>query len=141
MKNSAIIDSGPLIALFNKDDKFHKTVTNFMKSFSGELISSTAVITEVMHILGFNIQVQTDFLKWIVYGAVSVKPLLPDTLRNIYKLFRKYSDVPMDFADASLVALSEEYEISDVISIDSDFYIYRPSHCKYYNMLLNIRQK
>ena len=58
-----IIDSGPLIALFDKNDKYHKLVIEFFKDFKGEFVTSWAVITEVTHMLDFNLQVQLNFLK------------------------------------------------------------------------------
>ncbi len=72
MVNKTIIDSGPIIALFDKSDKYHHQVLNFLQFFKGELITSWAVITEVSHMLDFNLQVQIDFLKWIELGGIEV---------------------------------------------------------------------
>ena len=57
-----IIDSGPLIALFDKSDKYHQKVLTFLQYYKGELITSWAVITEVSHILDFNLQVQLNYI-------------------------------------------------------------------------------
>lgn len=124
MKNT-LIDAGPLIALFNKNDKYNSVITNFLKNYSGRLISSWPVVTEVSHMLSFNIQTQIDFLSWIKIGGVQLIDIDMNRISRIIKLSKKYSDVPMDLADASLVVIAEELNIKEIITIDSDYYIYR----------------
>lgn len=122
---STLIDAGPLIALFNKNDKYHNKIKDFIKDYRGNLITSWPVITEVCHMLDFNIQTQIDFLTWINLGAVKIENIDNQDLLRIIELSKKYSDVPMDLADASLVVLSEKNNIKQIITIDSDYYIYR----------------
>ncbi|MBN2617590.1 MAG: PIN domain-containing protein [Spirochaetales bacterium] len=124
MKN-ILIDAGPLIALFNRNDKYHNKIKDFLKTFSGKLITTWPVITEVSHMLDFNIQTQIDFLTWINLGAVNIENIDNNDITRIIELSKKYSDVPMDLADGSLVALSEKINIKEIITIDSDYYIYR----------------
>jgi len=62
MKNT-LIDAGPLIALFDKDDQYHKAVIKFLKEFKGNFITSWPVLTEVTHLLSFNVNIQIDFLE------------------------------------------------------------------------------
>jgi predicted nucleic acid-binding protein len=125
MPERVIIDSGPLIALFDKDDYYHQKAIEFMKKFKGELLSNYAVITEVSHLLDFSVSVQIDFLQWIFDGGITIEDITPDDLLRIINLTEKYSDLPMDFADASLVVLCERMKIRDVASVDSGFAIYR----------------
>jgi len=122
---STLIDAGPLIALFNRNDKYHLKIKEFIKNYSDKLITTWPVITEVSHMLDFNIQTQIDFLTWIQLGAVEVQEIDNQDLTRIIELSKKYSDVPMDLADASLVVLSERLNIKEIITIDSDYYIYR----------------
>lgn len=124
MKNT-LIDAGPLIALFNKNDKYHEPIKKFLKGYKGILSTTWPVITEVSHMLDFNIQTQIDFLTWIQLGAVILENINNDDILRIIELSKKYSDVPMDLADASLVVLSEKLGIKEIITIDSDYYIYR----------------
>ena len=56
-----LIDAGPMIALFDKSDRYHKHVMKFLKDFDGELVTTWPVVTEVSHMLDFNIKVQIDF--------------------------------------------------------------------------------
>lgn len=124
MQNT-LIDAGPLIALFNKNDKYHNLIKDFIKNYKGILSTTWPVITEVSHMLDFNIKTQIDFLTWIQLGAVQVEDIDNTDLIRIIELSEKYSDVPMDLADASLVVLSEKLNVKKIITIDSDYYIYR----------------
>ncbi len=124
MRNT-LIDAGPIIALFNKNDKYHEKIKNFLKNYDGKLTSTWPVVTEVSHMLDFNVQTQIDFLTWIQLGGVSIVNVEKDDIGRIIELSEKYSDLPMDLADASLVILSEKLKIKQIITIDSDYYIYR----------------
>lgn len=120
-----LVDAGPLIALFDRSDDFHKKAVKFMKSFEGRLVTSWAVITETLHMLDFNVNVQVDFLEWLERGALEVYDLNREHMARIIELTKKYSDVPMDFADATLMALSESEKLREIVTIDSDFHVYR----------------
>jgi len=131
-----LIDSGPLIALFDKSDKYHHKCLGFIKGYSGELITSWSVITEVSHMLNFNLQVQIDFLKWIELGGITLYDISQSDILNIRVMMEKYIDIPMDLADASLMYIANKENIKDIISIDSDFDIYRTLKKQNLNNLL-----
>jgi len=131
-----IVDAGPLIALFDKDDKYHNSVIKFLKTFDGQLITSWPVITEVTHLLNFNVNVQIDFLEWLKREAVTIVNLENIHLERIIQLSKKYSDVPMDLADSSLIVIAELTNITEIITIDSDYYIYKTKNKKSLNNIL-----
>lgn len=120
-----IIGSRPLIALFDKNDKYHKIVLHFLEGFQGEFITTWSVITEVTHMLDFNLNVQIDFLKWIELGAMTIYNIEQQELREIIRMMSKYTDVPMDLADSTLMYVAQKENIQNIVSIDSDFDIYR----------------
>jgi predicted nucleic acid-binding protein len=122
---STVIDAGPLIALFDRSDAYHKKVSAFMMKYKSRLITTWPVITEAAYFLSFNAETQCDFYKWIYIGGVEIFGLDRRHLERIMALTKKYSDIPMDFADASLVVLAEEHDLKEIISIDSDFDVYR----------------
>lgn len=134
--NKTIIDSGPIIALFDKSDKYHHQVLDFLKSFKGELITSWAVITEVSHMLDFNLNVQIDFLKWIELGGIEVFDISQNEIADIRVMMEKYLDIPMDLADATLMYIASKENIKNIVSIDSDFDIYRTLKKQNLNNLL-----
>ncbi len=120
-----LIDSGPLIALFDRNDKYHQASIEFIQKNNSELITTLASITEASHLLDFSRNAQVDFLSWVNAGAVTVEPITSDDFQRIIELIIKYSDLPMDFADACLVLLGEKMDISKVATIDRDFNVYR----------------
>ena len=125
MLNTVLIDTGPLIALFDRDDKYHTSIVEFIKNTNYRFISTTAVLTETMYMLDFNTAVQLNFLEWIMKEGVIIHEIKQSNIKRIIDLTKKYSDRPMDFADATLVIAAEERGIQQIISIDSDFDIYR----------------
>ncbi len=125
MLKTILIDAGPLIALFNKDDMYHKKILDFIRRKKLQFVTTTPVLTEVMYMLNFNINVQLDFLRWIMMEGVTIHELLQHDIARIIDLTDKYSDCPMDFADATLVIAAEKTGIRQIISIDSDFDVYR----------------
>ena len=131
-----LIDSGPLIALFDRSDKYHQKCLHFIKEFKGELITSWSVITEVSHMLDFNLQVQIDFLKWIELGGITLYDLSQNDIVNIRMMMEKYVEIPMNLADATLMFIANKENIKDIISIDSDFDIYRTLKKQNLNNLL-----
>ena len=120
-----IIDSGPLIALFDASDKYHTKAKKFIKNNTSELITTLASITETLHLLDFNRMAQIDFLEWVSKGAVTIENIERDDLDRIKSLMVKYQDLPMDFADACLVYIGEKFGINEIATIDRDFSIYR----------------
>jgi predicted nucleic acid-binding protein len=138
MQNVALIDSGPIIALFDARDNFHEPVLKFMQSYKGSLLTTWAVLTEVLYLLSFSIQVQQDVLEWINRGSLQLKDISIHDIKYIKQRMLKYANVPMDLADASLMCISEKEHIKHIISIDSDFSIYRTLNGKYLINLLKI---
>ncbi len=131
-----LIDSGPLIALFDRNDRYYGSVLEFIKAFKGELITTWPVITEVSHMLDFNLQVQIDFLKWCERGGVTLYEITQEELSNIRAMMEKYSDIPMDLADGTLMYIANKEKIKNILSIDSDFDIYRTLKKQNLNNLL-----
>jgi len=123
--DSVLIDAGPLIALFDSSDKYHRKIRSFLKDNPFRYISTVAVFTEVSHMLDFNTAVQRDFYEWVMYKGVIISDINQNDLLRLIELTDKYSSLPMDFADATLVITAEKTGIRQIISIDRDFDIYR----------------
>lgn len=131
MENIAITDAGPLIALFDSCDKHHQRAKHKLEQYrqgvQGKLITTWPIITEATYILKAHVhlQAQLDFLKWINLGGLEIFDLTKGHFPKIIELQKKYSDLPMDFADASLLILAENLNINKIFSLDKDFSIYR----------------
>ena len=131
-----LIDSGPLIALFDASDHYHEKSVDFIKSNKYQMVTTIASITETLHMLDFNRNAQIDFLEWIERGAVEIYPIEGDDFQRLKELIEKYSDLPMDFADACLVYVAEQFGISDIVTVDRDFTIYRIKGKKSFKTIL-----
>ena len=116
---STVVDSGPLFALFNRDDRFHADAVSFIRRTRDDLVTNLPVIGEVAHLLHRMPAARRDFLAWVAAALVI------DAGTRIVQLLDKYQDLPADFADVSLVALAERLQVTRVASVDSDFAVYR----------------
>lgn len=132
-----LIDSGPLIALFDASDKYHNKAVNFIKSNKYPLVTTIASITETLHLLNFNRNAQIDFIEWVHQGAVEIQNIENDDFGRIKDLTEKYRDLPMDFADSCLVYLEEKLSLNTIATIDRDFSIYRIKGRKKINVVLS----
>jgi hypothetical protein len=121
---SVVVDSGPLIALFDGSDQHHARAVVFLQALEGRLVTNLPVITEVVYMLDFSREAQRDFLFWAELSLTVDTDTVGD-LPRIRAILDKYADLPADFADASLVALCERLKVTTVASVDSDFTIYR----------------
>ena len=136
MPNATLVDAGPLIALLNPRDQDHARCVAFLQDYTGSLITTWPVITEASHMLSPSVNAQIALLKWIERGALEVRHIDVHAVQRIIVYTEKYRDRPMDLADASLVTLAIETSVIDIISIDSDFDIYRlPNKRKLNNLL------
>ena len=93
-------------------------------------------MTEVCHMLSGNVNIQIDFLEWVDIGGLQIVEIPKEKLSKIIALSKKYRDRPMDLADASFVIIAEEYNVSDIISIDGDYDVYRMFKKKPFNNIL-----
>ena len=107
-----------------------------MKNFRGRLVSTWAVLTEVSYMLDFNKQTQLDFIDWVGEGGIELFNLEQWQLTKVREIMYRYSDLPADFADASLLATAETKNIDSIISLDSDFAVYKLNSGKSLSNLL-----
>ena len=125
MLNTILIDSGSLIALFDRDDYYHNSILEFISKRKFRFVTTIAVLTEVTHMLDFSVDAQLLFFNWILNEGAIIHNIDQSDIVRVIELTKKYSDRPMDFADATLVITAERTGINKIISIDSDFDIYR----------------
>ena len=123
-----LCDAGPLVALINKADADHDSWVGTVGTLAAEVMLTThACLTEAMHFLrrAGGWRPQAELWGYVTEGLLRVHVPGAEELDRMLALMRKYSDTPMDFADASLVAASETLEQRRVFTTDSHFYAYR----------------
>ena len=111
-----ILDTGPAVALISQDDQDHEACARFFKDFDGRLFSTEPVLTEAVYLLS-----RLDHKKKCLQLFANSAQLVPssvESLGRIENLMDKYQDTPMDFADATLVALAEELVCGEIFTLD-----------------------
>ena len=134
-----LLDTGPLVAYLDADDAFHDLVSDALDRFSGQLVTTSAVVTEAMHFVAEASQgpdVLVDFLE--ISGTRVAECCQPGELKSAVKLMRKYADTPMDFADASLILLGDRLRQHQICTLDRrGFSTYRTSTGKRFKLVLD----
>ena len=135
--NKVLVDTGALVALFDPDDRWHARAVAAIAALppSVRLVTSLAIITEVTHMLDFDLRNQWAFLDWLVAGGATVRDLPLEGIAACRMRMEKYRDRPMDFADATLVGLAEQESITSILTLDSDFLIYKIGRKKLVNLI------
>jgi len=116
---SWLVDTGPLVAYLDAGDPYHSTTASLWDEFTGRLCTTSAVITEAMHFVSVHPEGSESLAELISVSSTEVYDLTqPPELRQAAALMKKYSDIPMDFADATLVLLAEAIDVNDILSLD-----------------------
>jgi len=122
----AILDTGPWVALIDKSESKHDICVRWLKNFSGKLYSTESVLTEVLYLLNFSVKAQTAAIDFVLKSVVEIIPSSVDSMKKVRILMKKYSDLPMDYADATIVCLAMDTGIYNIITLDQkDFNIYK----------------
>jgi len=121
-----LVDTGPLVALFDPQDGQHERCVKTLKGITEPLVTTIPVLTEAFHMLG-PASVGSDRLRdFVENGGLAVWFFDRATVRRAFELMEQYADHPMDLADASLVAAAEAVGTRQVFTIDrKDFAAYR----------------
>jgi uncharacterized protein len=120
-----LIDSGVLVAYYSARDRYHQQVRKFFERCTSQLITTLVCATEVMWLLSSDWRTQNEFLADLTKELYTLEPLPLEDFSRIAALNAQYFDLPADFADLSLVAISERLKIAAIVTLDSDFDIYR----------------
>ncbi|MBI5769457.1 MAG: PIN domain-containing protein [Verrucomicrobia bacterium] len=119
-----LLDSGPLVAYLREDDEWHEWAVNKLNSLTGRFLTCDAVIAETAHLLRALPGGYDSLLAMIETGQLRVIPLFPAEATALRALRKKYGG-RMDLADACLVRLTEKTPSCRVVTLDTDFQIYR----------------
>jgi uncharacterized protein len=121
-----VLDTGPWVALLDRSEARHGECLNWLEGFQGEIYTTEAVLTEVLYLVNFSIHAQTAAIEHILQGMAVLVPASLGDLQRAQGLMEKYHDIPMDYADASLVCLAEDLATDHIVTFDRrDFGIFR----------------
>jgi predicted nucleic acid-binding protein len=121
-----LVDTGPLIALFDPRDELHERCKRTLKALRSRLFTTVPVLTEAFHILSPESQGSDRLRDFIALGGLGVWFLDHVSLERAFELMERYADHPMDLADASLVVAAETLNTRRIFTVDRrDFAAYR----------------
>ncbi|MBA3503844.1 MAG: PIN domain-containing protein [Myxococcota bacterium] len=120
-----LVDAGPLVALIDRTQRHHAWVSETIKRFRNPLVSCDGAIAEATHLLGPGKAGCRALMDMLERGTVTSVFELQPHVRRVSELMRRYQDVPMSFAAACLVRMTELHADVLVWTLDSDFRVYR----------------
>ncbi|HEV8094320.1 MAG TPA: PIN domain-containing protein [Burkholderiales bacterium] len=125
MAHGAIADTGPLVAYFDRAERNHVWAVERMRELEAPLLVCEPVLAEVMYLLGPLSKAQDAVFELLENGALRIALHVDEQVAALRALHRKYRDVPMSLADACIVRMAELFEEHSVLTLDSDFSVYR----------------
>jgi predicted nucleic acid-binding protein len=120
-----VIDTGPLVALLNRRDRHHAWTRQVLDTVEPPIFTCEAVVSEACFLLGRLAGGQDALLELLANDVVKVDFRLPPEIDAVRVLMRKFATVPMSLADACLVRMSEQDAQVTILTLDSDFRVYR----------------
>lgn len=136
-----LIDTSAFIALCDKgegDDHFRSVnALRDLRDSKRKMVTLLPCITEAMYYLHKKIGWSGQKALWQLLRSDEIDFYHPkdNDLIRTFQLMEKYKDIPMDFADASLVAAAEKLGTNRIFTLDSDFYIYRINGRKHFEII------
>jgi len=125
MRQKVILDTGPLVAFLNSRDKYHAWSELEWGKIDPPFVTCEAVLSEACFLLGAIGGGQSAVIELLKRNIVHTPVRIDENIIQIGWLLKKYADIPMSFADACLVRMTELYAESPVLTLDTDFRIYR----------------
>jgi predicted nucleic acid-binding protein len=134
-----LLDTGPIIAYLDQRDPEHTAVTSRLDGFTGQLATTSAVITEAMHFVSHSTTGQRLLAEFVAASGMEVYDLSQSTeLMQAALLMEKYDDTPMDFADATLLLLAEGLNVHQILTLDRrGFSTYRTRRRRHLKLILD----
>ena len=120
-----IIDAGPLVAYFNRRDKWHRWVADQMATLAPPLMTCEPVLTEACFLIHRAGGRPVDLIRKVAQGGLEIGIDLEEDASCVESLMQRYADTPMSLADACLVRLTERVQDCRLFTLDSDFEHYR----------------
>ena len=121
----AIVETGPLVAFFDRAEQHHHWVAEQVEELDPPLLVCEPVLAEAMYLLARFPKAQDLLFGLLESGALEIAFRIEEHVPALRRLHQKYRDRPMSLADACIVRMAEIYERHAVLTLDSDFTVYR----------------
>lgn len=125
MRSRVIVDTGPLVALLNAKDHSHAWVVQQLQDIQPPMVTCESVLAEATYLTRQTPGARVALIEMVGEGFLTIGMAVADHHSALLAMVRRYADVPMSLADACLVRLAELFPQSPVLTLDSDFSVYR----------------
>jgi len=125
MTFDVIADTGPIVAFLNQRDDWHLWALEQFRAIAPPLVTCEAVLSEAAFLLRHDPRGADALLQLVERHIVRVEFNISDEAEHVRRLMKRYANVPMSFADACLVRMSETRKRATVVTLDQDFRVYR----------------
>lgn len=134
---ATLLDTGPLIAVVDRDDKHHASCVRLLEELEGPLLLPSTVLVEAGWTINKHMgaAVHAQFLD-LVTEEFELVDLRPADVRRMAELVRFHKDARLDPADVSVVAIAERLDVTQIATLDRrDFTLIRPRHTPAFRLL------
>lgn len=131
-----LLDTGPLVAVMNRRDDQHSRCVDCWRGLRGELATVWPVLTEAAFLLSYAPGGVDALMAMVEREAFSILDIERRDSQRMREVLGKYGDLPMDLADAAMLAMGEREHIDTVFTLDvRGFSVFRPRHCDAFHVI------
>lgn len=133
-----LVDTGVIVALLDRSEHFHQRCAEAVRELQAPLATCEAVIAESCYLLRNLAGAPEAIIENVAAGTFLTPFQLSRDAAGVRSILRKYRDRRIDFADACLIRLADEFETGDILTLDKDFQVYRWGKSKPFRLLLDL---
>jgi uncharacterized protein len=133
-----LLDTGCIVALLDRSEAYHQQCVEIVSAVEGPLITCEAVIAESCYLLRSLRGASAAVLENVERGIFQIPYRLAGNAGGVVQLMKKYEDVPMDLADACLVAMAGDCQSGRILTLDGDFLVYRWGKNRPFELLVTV---
>jgi predicted nucleic acid-binding protein len=123
--SDAIVDTGALVVFLDRAERHHAWIVDQIQKLNPPLLLCEPVMVETMFLLAGSPRARDGVWGLLESGALRLSFRIDEHVDELRRLMDKYRDTPMSLADACIVRMAEIHERHAVLTLDSDFLIYR----------------
>jgi hypothetical protein len=135
-----LLDTGPLVAYLDAAEEAHEAVAARLDTFTGQLFTTSAVITEAMHFVSADPRGPALLADLVAQSGLQVLDFSDAVhLAEAARRMEKYRNLPMDYADATLVLLAERLGVFELLTLDRrGFSVFRSNRGQHFSLVLDL---
>jgi predicted nucleic acid-binding protein len=133
-----VVDTGPLVATADVDDPDHDACLELLETATGPLVTTALVIAEAAYLICRQVGPagETALYDDIIARRLLVEELTPADWARIRGLVERYADLPLGGTDASVVAIAERLNATEIATLDErHFRVVQPAHCEAFSLV------